>query len=190
MIVGKFISNHKLLCGMTLGLSIVGYMGYKAVKCIVVKLGLVKETDKVAQQTLSPQQTNKTTPSSHLKGRKKDERKQIVQSPKLVQAYLDEVYNGGTPAAEKYRARLQSIEEYYNKPLVYPVRGDGNCFCNAAVAGLLSIPNCRENIALILREKLHTNQSYIQPDPTSTKDHLTKFNKEDDFALVLSGLTR
>ena len=54
MIIGKFISNHKLLCGMTLGASIVGYMGYKVVKWIVVKRGLVKETDKLAQETLSP----------------------------------------------------------------------------------------------------------------------------------------
>jgi hypothetical protein len=208
MNVGKFVSNHKLLCGLTLGLAIVGYMGYKAVKWIAVKLGLVKKTDTVVQQMLSPQETS-TPPLPDLKDRKIEVEKattnkeeapvvekpnpieeylKIVQSPKSVEKYLDEEYKGDTSTARKYRARLEYIEKHYDKHQVYSVRGDGNCFCNAAVAGLLSIPNNRKKIAAILREKVKTDKNYIKPDPNSTADHLTKFQKDDDFNIVLDGL--
>lgn len=198
MNVGKFINDHKLLCKLTLGLAIVGYMGYKAVKWIAVKLGLVKKTDKLAQQTLLPQGTS-TIPPQDLKGRKigvekptntaeilpvpTEEHLKTVQSPKSVKEYLDEEYKGDTSTSKKYRTRLQNIEKHYDKHQIYSVRGDGNGFCNAAVAGLLSIPNIRENIADILRKKLQTD------NPNATPYEIkTKFKEYHDFNSVIYGL--
>ena len=185
MNVGNFVSNHKLLCGLTLGLAIVGYMGCKVVKWIVSKLGLVQKTDNVANQTLSKI-------NNPIKGLQKppviEEHLRIVQDPKSVQDYLNEEYKGFTPQAIKYRKRLELIGKYYEKNTIYPVRGDGNCFCNAAVAGLLSIPNNRVNIIHVFEKKKNTNQNYIKPDPNSTTEHLTHFNKDKDFKIVLAGL--
>ena len=43
-------------------------------------------------------------------------------------------------------------------------------------------------LATILAERNTPDENYIKPDPSSTEDHLTKFNKEQDFNLVLRGL--
>ena len=119
----------------------------------------------------------------------KEEHLQVVQRPKSVSQYLDLEYKGSTPEAKRCRIRLHNIEMHYAKHQVYPVRGDGNCFCNAALAGLLSIPNQRENIAKIFAEK-QKEEGYIEPDSSSGISHLTFFNKEADLSLVISCLEK
>jgi len=48
----KFTSDHVLLCACTLGLAIIGYLGYRAVMWIVDKCSKTQKIDDVARRTL------------------------------------------------------------------------------------------------------------------------------------------
>ncbi|MBA2369077.1 MAG: hypothetical protein H0V82_08660 [Candidatus Protochlamydia sp.] len=118
----------------------------------------------------------------------------IVQKGMNVEKYSQEEYKGNTPKAQKYIKRLKHISAYFNKSFIYPVRGDGNCFCNAALAGLvlLIVKNNekKEKIIQVLIEYASKTEAYTTPDQSANAPAYSKlFTKEEDFETTVQFLS-
>ena len=119
----------------------------------------------------------------------------IIGKKETIHSYIENEYKGNTPSAQKYSKRLQSLSQFFNKEGIYPVRGDGNCFCNAVVVGLLDLmakdPQRKQAIIAILKKTSEKQFPYVQPDNTSTAQVYSKnFSKEYDFHFVIKHLEK
>ncbi|MCE5317667.1 MAG: hypothetical protein LLG04_09985 [Parachlamydia sp.] len=117
----------------------------------------------------------------------------IVKTEMTIKDFIQESYTGSTGA--KYVERLRHLSNYFGKNRLFPTRGDGNCFANATVAGLLCLaardPAKLTTIIKALQDGVRKTQSYVTPDTTNTAPPYSKsFTKEKDFALVLNSLQK
>ncbi len=138
------------------------------------------------------------------------EHEPIVEKPISVVEYAKVIYRENldprydTPKAraefapkkarnQNYQKRLIAISNRFHTPHVYPVRGDGNCFCNAAVAGLVASIVKNPRIKSSILEKIKNAEAaefpYITPDTSpNALEYGKKFSKADDFKTVLERL--
>lgn len=115
---------------------------------------------------------------------KLEEHEKIVTSPQSVDTHLAKEYKGKNDRVTKICQRLKSIQNHYGLNTIYSVRGNGNCFCNAAVAGLLSTSD-RAELAVILEKNRNIDGEYIAKDPGIAEENP---NKDLDFEIVRIGL--
>lgn len=235
--VREFVTHNKVLCACTLGLAVLGYLGYRGVKWVLEKVGVIQQVDSVATKVISqrihqpslhkigqihrktrpksiasPQlpvgdqeketvrppskrlrntnvpETTSITPTSPWVG---NQGPQIIQSHQSVEGFVNSSYSGAaTERNKKYSERMRNISQYFAKNDVYPVRGDGNCFTNSAVAGLLYVMGKdrkrSQEIAQLISSYETRDTPYILPDVTQTAPQYNKvFTKEGDFKAVL-----
>lgn len=86
--ISNFIKTHKVLCALTLGLAIVGYLGVHAVRKIIAKCQKTQKIDALAQKNLNqpqaPQQPqNKPLPVTHLNAQ--NAHKPLLAKPQVQQ---------------------------------------------------------------------------------------------------------
>jgi hypothetical protein len=215
MKIEKFIQEHKALCVLSAGTAILGYMGYKAVRWILKKIGLIAKTDQLARQTISDYGSRglkkSKTPSRHYTSSSSESsdsessdsegptirslpsirslfipslRIPIVGKKQSVASFIKSEFSGETSRSKKYINRLSNISKYFNKLSIYPTQGDGNCFCNAAIAGLIEIMHAdagryRQMSTILLERGCSHSAPYI-------KD----FSQEADFNLVIDRLSQ
>lgn len=118
----------------------------------------------------------------------------IVQKGMSVEEYAHEEYKGNTEKSKKYTQRLHHISAYFNKNLIYPVRGDGNCFCNAGLAGLVLLmvrnSEIKERVIQVLIEYAFRTEAYVTPDLSDNPPVYSKnFTKQEDFDLAIRFLS-
>lgn len=63
--VPNFVRNNTPLCICTLGIAILGYLGYHAVRWIIDKCTKTEQIDRVAQRTISSTSSQEVSPRSH-----------------------------------------------------------------------------------------------------------------------------
>jgi hypothetical protein len=51
--VSKFIKEHIPLCICTIGLAIIGYLGFHAIKWIIIKCAQTQKIDEIGQKTIN-----------------------------------------------------------------------------------------------------------------------------------------
>ena len=192
--ISKFVSDHKALCILTGGTAVIGYMGYKCLKWLLEKVGIIAKVDEVGRANIQ------TPQSSTISDRAEDQVASsfgppIVERGLSVREYNQNEYGGGTENAQKYSNRLQLISSFFNKEVVYPVRGDGNCFCNAAIVGLIHLiqadPRNRAKFINILQEYAAREDLYVTPDTNDNVPAYSRtFSKQKDFDLTIRYLQR
>ncbi len=188
------------------GLNQIGRLGSKIVRWFRNLTGTPAKTHRVAQPhlakpfPLAPQQKT-TTPAQIpteqpqyfiIKSNERiiPEHLRIIQDKVSVPDYIGMQYKGNTPAANKYSARLRAISKHLDYQTIIPTRGDGNCFTNAAAAGLLHLfPLFKEKFLAVLRTHSQSSLPYLTPDKTSTAPtYSQQFTKKDDFNKVITHL--
>lgn len=134
----------------------------------------------------------------------------IVEKPMPAAVYAKKVYRDNldprfdTPKARadfapkrarnvNYQKRLLAISNRFHTPHVYPVRGDGNCFCNAAVAGIITClvkrPELKSSIITKIKNAEASNFPYITSDTShNALEYGVNFSKANDFKKVLKKL--
>lgn len=193
-----FISNHKLLSFVAVGIAAIGYLGYRAV-CVLAKTGFIKKIEEVALQRVIWQTDDAVIPckgDGYFPSSQKEPVQKgplIVQNKQSISEFIQAEYRGETVNAKKYARRLERIASYFEMPWIRPVRGDGNCFVNAALAGLMPLierdPEKKASIIHLVSRYAEAQEAYVSPDLISTAPFYSKkFNREDDFKLVLKTL--
>lgn len=211
----RFITEHKILCLLSCGTAIIGYLGYRTVKWLLQKSGITAKTDEVARGkihthtplknqaspiSLRPVQKD-TIPQIQLSLSKKIDIEinvpPIISKRQNVTDFIHENFQKKTDHNEKYSRRLKSIASAFGKEWIYAVRGDGNCFCNAAVAGIVNHLNTHPERRLpflkIVEDHRSKSDAYVSPDKTADAEnnipeHNVNFSKEKDFDTVINGL--
>lgn len=116
----------------------------------------------------------------------------VLQRPLNEKAFIDHHYSGGTSRSDFYAARFSNVSRFYDLKTFVPVRGDGNCFVNAAAAGLLNKlnqePHYTAHLISILEAYESSPNIYVQPDPQAQESHHKSFFKAGDFRQVLEKL--
>ncbi len=52
--ISQFVKDHIPLCACTLGMAIIGYLGYHTIKWIIDKCSKTEKTDRVARRHIAP----------------------------------------------------------------------------------------------------------------------------------------
>jgi hypothetical protein len=105
----------------------------------------------------------------------------VIERPLTLGEFRALNFNGGTPRAEKGDQRLRLLSEFFGIHTLVPVRGDGNCFLNATIAGFLyHLGHHPEQLNAIFDRLLSYERSPHDYDP--------RFNKEEDFQLLTNSL--
>lgn len=118
----------------------------------------------------------------------------ILQAPMTLRGFIDHHYSGGTENADFHIRRLEAVSQFYSLTAFIPVRGDGNCFANAAAAGLLNKlakdPAFKGELISTIQAYQESPNIYVKQDPTAQEQHYRNFHKAGDFALVLNALAK
>ncbi len=201
--VQVFVAHNKVLCACTLGLAVLGYLGYRGVKWILEKAGIIERVNTVAIETISRATPKLRSEQKQIRGESKavsdaaihplveNKGPQIIQPRQSVESFIRASYSGAaTERNKKYSERIRNISKAFSKSDIYPVRGDGNCFTNSAAAGLLHVigknEEKRQETAQIITNYQTRDTPYILPDVTQTAPQYNKvFTKEGDFKAVL-----
>jgi len=117
-----------------------------------------------------------------------------LQNPMTEKTFIDHHYGGKTPDAVFFATRFSSIGRFFKLNTFVPVRGDGNCFVNAAAAGLLNKinkdPSYLSKLIAIIEAYENSPEIYVQKDPSAKEDQHINFYKTKDFRQVVSKLTQ
>ena len=123
----------------------------------------------------------------------------IVQKPQTIAQFREQIYPttgirfpDAIQRNTRYGERLAGVVNYFGTPVIYPVRGDGNCFCNAAVAGILH--GIKQGtidpqiILTVIQQSGSDHSAYITPDVENNFDYMKDFRKDEDYGKVINGL--
>jgi hypothetical protein len=112
-----------------------------------------------------------------------------LQNPMTEKTFINHHYGEKTKDAVFFASRFSSIGRFFNLNTFVPVRGDGNCFVNAAAAGLLNKinkdPSYLGKLIAIIEAYDTSHKIYVQKDPSAQEEHHINFYKAGDFRQVV-----
>jgi|GEM_PF-5603000 len=86
--VSQFIKTYKVLCFATLGLAIIGYMGYRLIRKILELTGKTKTIDQIALEALNPPQERTPNPHTLSAASKREETQKITDTAQKAGRFL------------------------------------------------------------------------------------------------------